>query len=62
MVNLAEVARGWLSEGGLWGQEGRSGRAAGAGGQEGGHPRLLGLASPVCRLAAHGTCVYRDLR
>lgn len=53
------MARGWLSEGGLCGQESRFGRAPGAVGREGEHPRLPGLVSPVCRLAADGTCAYR---
>lgn len=58
VVNSAEVARGSLSEGGLCGQESRSGRAPGAVWREGAHPHLPGLRS-LCRLAATGTGANR---
>lgn len=51
-VNTAEVARGWLSEGGLCRQESRCGRPLVPKGE---HSCLPGLGSPLCRLAADGT-------
>lgn len=53
------MARGWLSEGSLCGQESRFGRAPAAVGREGEHPCLPGLVRPVGRLAADGTCANR---
>ena len=47
----AEVARGWLCEGGLCGQESRCGRKV----LEGEHSCLPGSGNPLCRLAADGT-------